>query len=88
MISSKLKSRTSLYKKTKWAVWDGEKALRFVDAIKGYVDGLNKLLTESQKAALDAETNALRIAILGTICSGKCSSRDIISAFHHFKGSP
>ncbi|KAL6244857.1 hypothetical protein RBB50_008385 [Rhinocladiella similis] len=64
--SSKLKKQTSLYKKAKWAVSDGEKAIGFVDVIQGYVDGLNKLLTESQKATLDAETSALRIAILGT----------------------
>jgi Prion-inhibition and propagation len=66
LLSLKLKKHTSIYKKTKWAILDGEKAIGFVDAIKGYVDGLNKLLTESQKAALDAETTALRIAILGT----------------------
>src|ERR1700722_3749114 len=66
LLSLKLKKHTSIYKKTKWAILDGEKAIGFVDAIKGYVDGLNKLLTESQKIALDAETTALRIAILGT----------------------
>ena len=37
-----------------------------MEAIKGFVDGLNKLLKESQKTKLDAETTALRIAILGT----------------------
>ena len=65
-MSAQLKKRTSLYKKSKWAIWDEEKASHFVEAVRGYVDGLNKLLTESQKADLDAETTALRTAILGT----------------------
>lgn len=66
LMSFQLKKRTNLYKKSKWAIWDEEKANRFVEAVRGFVDGLNKLLTESQKADFDAETTALRIAILGT----------------------
>ncbi|KAF2111606.1 prion-inhibition and propagation-domain-containing protein [Lophiotrema nucula] len=65
-LSQKIKSQTTMFQKTKWAVFDGVKAVRFVDDIKSYVDSLNQLLTESQKSTLDSETAAMRIAILGT----------------------
>jgi hypothetical protein len=64
-IATKLKKQASPFRKLKWAVWDGGKAKRFIGSISDYVDGLNKLLTESQKAALDGEFTAMRIAILG-----------------------
>jgi hypothetical protein len=31
----------------KRAIWDEENATKFVESIKEYVDGLNKLLTEN-----------------------------------------
>jgi hypothetical protein len=65
-MAKKLKQNISLYRKMKWTTWDEEIATKFVESIKEYVNGLNKLLTESQRATLDAETTAMRIAILGT----------------------
>lgn len=56
---------TSIYRKLKWAVWDEKRATRFVEAVRGYVTSLNNLLTASQKAARDAEDDALRIVLLG-----------------------
>lgn len=64
-IATKLKKQASSFRKLKWAVWDGEKAKGFIGTISDYVDDLNKLLTESQKSALDGELTAMRIAILG-----------------------
>ncbi|KAF2474445.1 uncharacterized protein BDR25DRAFT_351996 [Lindgomyces ingoldianus] len=64
-ITQNLKTKMHLHRKIKWAVWDENKASNFVDCIKRYVDGLNQLLTESQKQSLDAENTAMRIAILG-----------------------
>ncbi|KAK0716012.1 prion-inhibition and propagation-domain-containing protein [Lasiosphaeris hirsuta] len=61
-----LKEQTSVFQKTKWAIKDEKKASKLVKDAKSFVDRLNQLLTESQKASLDAETTAVKIAILGT----------------------
>jgi len=56
---------TSIYRKLKWAVWDEKRAIGFVEAVRGYVTSLNNLLTASQRAARDAEDDALRTVLLG-----------------------
>jgi hypothetical protein len=65
-LAEKLRSKLPLHRKVKWAVWNEARATKFVDSIKDYVNGLNQLLTESQKAANDQDFLAMKIALLGT----------------------
>lgn len=65
-LSQKLTKQASVFRRLRWAVVDGDKALNLLKDIEKCVDGLNQLLTESQRASLDAEMTAMKIAILGT----------------------
>lgn len=65
-IASGLRKKTRWYHKVKWATWDEAKATHFINSISDYVTGLNRLLTESQKATYEEEFTAMKIAILGT----------------------
>ncbi|KAM7210797.1 prion-inhibition and propagation domain containing protein [Rhypophila decipiens] len=62
----KLKKQSTVAHVTTWTIKDAKKARSLIKAVKSFVDGLDQLLTESQRASLDAEATAVKIAILGT----------------------
>ncbi|KAL4734294.1 hypothetical protein BDV11DRAFT_174908 [Aspergillus similis] len=70
--------KTGIISKYRWTLIDSDKAFSLLKEIKYFVDGLNQLLTESQKKSFDAEMTAMKLAILGTNWPHRCEALSAI----------